>query len=679
MSQADGFDALLQEDRVFEPPAEFAAKANANDPGIYEEADRDHEGFWAKFAGELEWSRPWDTVCEWTPPTVKWFLGGQINASVNCVDRHVRTARRNKAALIWEGEPGDRRTLTYWDLYQDVNRFANALRDLGVEKGDRVAVYLPMTPELPITLLACARIGAVHSVVFAGFSAESLRDRINDMQAKVVVTGDGGYRRGGVIPLKQITDDALDGAPSVESVVVMHREGLDAEVNMQDGRDHWYHDLMAKAAPRCDPQPMDSEDLLFTLYTSGTTGKPKGIAHATGGYLVGTYATSKWVFDLKEEDVFFCTADIGWVTGHSYLVYGPLANGATCVMYEGAPDTPHRGRFWEMVERYGVTVFYTAPTAIRAFMKWGTDIPAKFDMSTLRLLGTVGEPINPEAWIWYHANIGGERVPIVDTWWQTETGAICVAPLPGLVALKPGSATRPFPGIKPVVVNEQGEEVKVGGGYLVMKRPWPSMLRTIYGDHERYVKTYFGRWGPDVYVTGDGAKIDDDGYLWLLGRVDDVLNVSGHRVGTMEVESALVDHPDVAEAAVVGKPHEIKGQGIAAFVTLKEGVTPHDGTIGVPEAARGDQDRRHRPPRRDRARGRPPEDPVGQESCAGCCATSRRARRWATSPPSPTPRWWRSCATSTPTRRGRELERRRLLPVIRCKVSGQGSTVVSST
>ena len=581
MSQADGFDALLQEDRVFEPPAEFAAQANANDPGIYEEADRDHEGFWAKFAGELEWSRPWDTVCEWTPPTVKWFLGGQINASVNCVDRHVRTARRNKAALIWEGEPGDRRTLTYWDLYQDVNRFANALRDLGVEKGDRVAVYLPMTPELPITLLACARIGAVHSVVFAGFSAESLRDRINDMQAKVVVTGDGGYRRGGVIPLKQITDDALDGAPSVESVVVMHREGLDADIDMQDGRDHWYHDLMAKAAPRCDPQPMDSEDLLFTLYTSGTTGKPKGIAHATGGYLVGTYATSKWVFDLKEEDVFFCTADIGWVTGHSYLVYGPLANGATCVMYEGAPDTPHRGRFWEMVERYGVTVFYTAPTAIRAFMKWGTDIPAKFDMSTLRLLGTVGEPINPEAWMWYHANIGGDRVPIVDTWWQTETGAICVAPLPGLVALKPGSATRPFPGIKPMVVNEQGEEVKVGGGYLVMKRPWPSMLRTIYGDHERYVKTYFGRWGPDVYVTGDGAKIDDDGYLWLLGRVDDVLNVSGHRVGTMEVESALVDHPDVAEAAVVGKPHEIKGQGIAAFVTLKEGVTPHDGTIGV--------------------------------------------------------------------------------------------------
>ena len=581
MSQADGFDALLQEDRVFEPPAEFAAKANANDPGIYDEADRDHEGFWAKFAGELEWSRPWDTVCEWTPPTVKWFLGGQINASVNCVDRHVRTARRNKAALIWEGEPGDRRTLTYWDLYQDVNRFANALRDLGVEKGDRVAVYLPMTPELPITLLACARIGAVHSVVFAGFSAESLRDRINDMQAKVVVTGDGGYRRGGVIPLKQITDDALDGAPSVESVVVMHREGLDADINMQDGRDHWYHDLMAKAAPRCDPQPMDSEDLLFTLYTSGTTGKPKGIAHATGGYLVGTYATSKWVFDLKEEDVFFCTADIGWVTGHSYLVYGPLANGATCVMYEGAPDTPHRGRFWEMVERYGVTVFYTAPTAIRAFMKWGTDVPAKFDMSTLRLLGTVGEPINPEAWMWYHANIGGARVPIVDTWWQTETGAICVAPLPGLVALKPGSATRPFPGIKPMVVNEQGEEVKVGGGYLVLKRPWPSMLRTIYGDHERYVKTYFGRWGPDVYVTGDGAKIDDDGYLWLLGRVDDVLNVSGHRVGTMEVESALVDHPDVAEAAVVGKPHEIKGQGIAAFVTLKEGVTPHDGTIGV--------------------------------------------------------------------------------------------------
>ena len=575
-----GIAALLQEDRVFDPPKAFRAQANANDPGIYEEADRDPEGFWATFAGELEWSRPWDTVLEWTPPTVKWFVGGQINASVNCVDRHVRTARRNKAALIWEGEPGDRRTLTYWDLYQEVNRFANALKDLGVEKGDRVAVYLPMTPELPITLLACARIGAVHSVVFAGFSAESLRDRINDMQAKVVVTGDGGWRRGGVIPLKRITDDALTDAPSVESVVVVKREGLETDIDFRDGRDHWYHDLMAKAAPRCDPTAMDAEDLLFTLYTSGTTGKPKGIAHTTGGYLVGAYATSKWVFDLKEDDVFWCTADIGWVTGHTYLVYGPLANGATCVMYEGAPDQP-RDRFWEMVDRYGVTIFYTAPTAIRAFMKWGTEWPAKHDMSTLRLLGTVGEPINPEAWMWYHTHIGHERCPIVDTWWQTETGGILIAPLPGLTPTKPGSASRPFPGIKPMVVNEQGEEVKVGGGYLVMKRPWPSMLRTIYGDHARYVETYWNRWGHDVYVTGDGAKIDEDGYFWLLGRVDDVLNVAGHRVGTMEVESALVDHPDVAEAAVVGKPHEIKGQGIAAFVTLKEGVAPTPETLDM--------------------------------------------------------------------------------------------------
>ena len=582
MSEADkpsaGFDALLQEDRVFDPPEAFRAQANANDPNIYEEADRDPEGFWAKFAGELEWDRPWDTVLEWTPPTAKWFLGGQINASVNCVDRHVRTARRNKAALIWEGEPGDRRTLTYWDLYQEVNRFANALKDLGVGKGDRVAVYLPMIPELPISLLACARIGAIHSVVFAGFSAESLRDRINDMQAKVVICSDGGWRRGGVIPLKQITDDALTDAPSVESVVLVKREGLETEIDVKEGRDHWYHDLMAKAAPRCEPEAMDAEDLLFTLYTSGTTGKPKGIAHATGGYLVGAYATSKWVFDLKEDDVFWCTADIGWVTGHSYLVYGPLANGATCVMYEGAPDKP-RDRFWEMIDRYGVTVFYTAPTAIRAFMKWGTEWPAKHDLSTLRLIGTVGEPINPEAWMWYYTHIGHERCPIVDTFWQTETGSIVITPLPGLTSLKPGSAARAFPGIKAQVVNEQGEEVKVGGGYLVITRPWPSMLRTIYGDHDRYVQTYWNRWGHDVYVTGDGAKIDENGYIWLLGRVDDVLNVAGHRIGTMEVESALVDHPDVAEAAVVGKPHEIKGQGVAAFVTLKEGVDPGPETI----------------------------------------------------------------------------------------------------
>ena len=572
-------EALLKEDRVFEPPAAFVKQANINDPGIYEKADQDPEGFWAGFASELDWSKPWTTVLDWQPPDVKWFVGGKINVCVNCVDRHALGARRNKRALVWEGEPGDTQTLTYGDLHVEVQKFANVLKSLGVGTGDRVAIYLPMVPELPITMLACARIGVVHSVVFGGFSAESLRDRMNDMQAKLLITADGGFRRGSVVPLKKISDDALGGAPSVENVIVVKREGLETPHGFTDGRDHWYHDLMKGASETCEPRENDAEDLLFTLYTSGTTGKPKGIAHTTGGYLVGTYATSKWVFDLKEDDVFWCTADIGWVTGHSYLVYGPLANGATCVMYEGAPDWPGRDRLWDMVERYKVTIFYTAPTAIRACMRWGPEYLQKHDLSSLRLIGTVGEPINPEAWMWYHHHVGGQRCPVVDTWWQTETGSILITPLPGITRLKPGSATKPFPGTKPAVVNEKGEHVAVGGGYLVQTRPWPSMLRTIYGDHDRYVSTYWNRWGRDVYVTGDGAKLDEDGDFWLLGRVDDVLNVAGHRVGTMEVESALVDHQDVAEAAVVGKQHEIKGQAIAAFVTLKDGVRSSDAKV----------------------------------------------------------------------------------------------------
>jgi len=578
---APELSTLLTEERTFEPSAGFRAQATAGDPAIYDEAARDPEAFWAGFASELDWMAPWSTVLDWSPPHAKWFVGGKLNVSVNCLDRHVRTARRNKAALIWEGEPGDRRTLTYWDLYREVSRFANVLKQLGVSKGDRVAIYLPMIPELAISMLACARVGAIHSVVFGGFSAESLRDRINDAQARLLITADGGFRRGQVVPLKQISDEALDGSPSIEHVVVVKRHGLETAVTLREGRDRWYHDLMAHADSECDPEPMDSEDMLFTLYTSGTTGKPKGIVHTTGGYLVGAYATCKWVFDLKDDDVYWCSADIGWVTGHSYIVYGPLANGATAVMYEGAPDWPNRGRFWEIIERHGVTVFYTAPTAIRAFMRWGQNWPDGHDMKTLRLLGTVGEPINPEAWIWYHQHIGRERCPIVDTWWQTETGHILITPLPGITTLKPGSATRPFPGIHAEIVNERGETVDVGGGYLVMKKPWPGMLRGIYGDPERYVSTYWSRFGPDVYFTGDGAKRDADGYFWLLGRVDDVLNVAGHRVGTMEVESALVDHHDVAEAAVVGKTHEIKGQAITAFVTLKESATPSDEMAAV--------------------------------------------------------------------------------------------------
>ena len=564
-------DDLLREDRTFAPPADFRANAVVRDDSIYAEAARDPEAFWAKFAGELEWSRPWDTVLDWQPPHAKWFVGGKINASVNCLDRHVRGPRRNKAALIWEGEPGDRRTLTYFDLYRQVSTFANVLKSLGVTKGDRVALYLPLVPELAIAMLACSRIGAVHSVVFGGFSAESLRDRINDSACRLLVTADGGYRRGQIVALKNVADEAVAGTPSIEHVVVVQRGGATLPVEMKAGRDHWYHELMQGAPFRCDPEPMDAEDMLYILYTSGTTGKPKGIVHTTGGYLVGTYATTKLVFDLREDDVYWCTADIGWVTGHSYVVYGPLANGATVLLYEGAPDWPQKDRFWSLIEQHGVTVFYTAPTAIRAFMRWGAEFPQKRDLSSLRLLGSVGEPINPEAWVWYYKVIGGERCPVVDTWWQTETGAIMITPLPGVTTLKPGSATKPFPGISAEIRTESGEKVEVGGGLLALTRPWPSMLRGIYGDPDRYVRQYWNKWGSGVYVTGDGAKRDADGYYWLLGRVDDVINVAGHRLGTMEIESALVDHPAVAEAAVVGRAHEIKGTAIAAFVTLKEG------------------------------------------------------------------------------------------------------------
>jgi acetyl-CoA synthetase len=570
---------LLREDRTFPPPADFRARAVVRDEQIYEEAARDPEAFWARLAAELEWSRPWDQVLDWQPPHAKWFVGGQLNASVNCLDRHVRGPRRNKAALMWEGEPGDKRTLTYFDLYRQVSTFANVLKSLGVKKGDRVAIYLPLIPELAISMLACARIGAIHSVVFGGFSAESLRDRINDSRCRLLITADGGFRRGNVVALKKVADEAISDTPSIEHVVVVQRGGgASIPVTMASGRDHWYHELMRDAPFRCEPEPMDSEDMLYILYTSGTTGKPKGIVHTTGGYLVGTYATTKLVFDLREEDVYWCTADIGWVTGHSYVVYGPLANGATVLMYEGAPDWPEKDRFWSLIEQYGVTVFYTAPTAIRAFMRWGTAFPQKHDLSSLRLLGSVGEPINPEAWIWYYKFIGGQRCPVVDTWWQTETGAIMITPLPGVTTLKPGSATKPFPGISAEIRTDKGEKVEVGGGLLALTRPWPSMLRGIYGDPDRYVRQYWSKWGSGVYVTGDGAKRDADGCYWLLGRVDDVINVAGHRIGTMEVESALVDHPSVAEAAVVGRAHEIKGQAIAAFVTLKEGANERLGS-----------------------------------------------------------------------------------------------------
>ena len=563
--------ALLEEDRKFRPSAEFTKQANISDPTVFDQAAEDREAFWSGFAEQLDWYRKWDKVLDWDPPNAKWFQGGKLNACVNCVDRHVNNGLRNKAALIWEGEPGEQRTLTYWDLYREVNKFGNVLRSLGVGKGDRVAIYMPMIPELVIALLGCARIGAIHSVVFGGFSSEALKERINDAQAKLLITADGGFRRGQLIPLKHDADYALRETPSIENVIVVKRG--DFPLRVKEGRDHWWHRLMQEADGYCEPEPMDAEDILYILYTSGTTGKPKGIVHTTGGYMTGVYATTKWVFDLKPHDVFWCTADIGWVTGHSYIVYGPLANGVTQVMYEGAPDWPERDRFWQLVEKYGVTVFYTAPTAIRTFMKWGAEWPKKCDLSTLRLLGTVGEPINPEAWMWYQENIGNNKCPIVDTWWQTETGQILVTPLPGLTETTPGSATKAFPGIEVDVVDEAGKTVPVGGGYLVVKSPWPAMLRGIYGDADRFVQQYWSKY-KDIYFTGDGAKRDADGNIWVLGRVDDVLNVAGHRIGTMEVESALVDHESVAESAVVGVEDEVKGQAITAFVTLREGYEP---------------------------------------------------------------------------------------------------------
>ena len=568
---AGTLDALLTENRRFSPSEDFQTRAVVSDLEIYERARTDRESYWVEWAEQLDWFRRWDSVLEWKPPHAKWFLGGKLNVAYNCLDRHLNGSRSDQAALIWEGEPGDTRTYTYAQLHDAVCCFSNALKNMGVTRGDRVTIYLPMIPEAAIAMLACVRIGAIHSVVFGGFSPESLADRNNDAQAKVLITADGGWRRGGIVPLKSNADEALLSSPTIENVVVVQRGGelsekIDAE--MLEGRDHWYHDLMDQNSADCPAEEMDAEDVLFILYTSGTTGKPKGVVHTTGGYLTQVAATTKVVFDLQDDDVYWCTADVGWITGHSYIVYGPLANGARVFMYEGAPDTPDRGRFWELCEKYAVSVFYTAPTAIRAFMRWGDDWPAKYDLSKLRLLGTVGEPINPEAWIWYHEKIGGSSCPIVDTWWQTETGSIMITPLPGVTETKPGTATSPFPGIEATILNEAGEVTSAG--YLAITSPWPSMLRTIWGDDQRFQETYWSKWD-GIYFPGDGAKRDEDGYFWILGRVDDVLNVAGHRIGTMEVESALVDHPAVAEAAVVGKSHEIKGQSIAAFVTLKEG------------------------------------------------------------------------------------------------------------
>ncbi|HEY2486899.1 MAG TPA: acetate--CoA ligase [Candidatus Binataceae bacterium] len=566
-------DSVLTEVRKFEPPAEFSSKAwiksLAEHEALCKRAADDPEGFWADCARNLDWFKPFDKVLEWKFPFAKWFVGGTLNASYNCLDRHLKGARRNKAAIIWEGEPGDSRVLTYQMLADEVGRAANALKELGVEEGDRVAIYMPLVPEAAIAMLACARIGAVHSVVFGGFSAEALADRINDAEAKLCITADAGWRRGAQVELKNNVDEALKRCPSIQKVLVLRRVGN--KVSMRSGRDVWWHELVSRQSPKCPPAQLDSEHMLYTLYTSGTTGKPKGVVHTIGGYLTHTLMTMKWVFDLKEEDTFWCTADIGWVTGHSYTVYGPLAAGATAVMYEGAPNFPHEDRFWQIIEKYGVSIFYTAPTAIRTFLKWGDSWVKNHDLSSLRLLGTVGEPINPEAWIWYRRVIGGDRCPIVDTWWQTETGGIMIAPVPGAIATKPGSATRPLPGVAAEVVTHDGKSVGVNqGGLLVIKRPWPGMLRTVFRDPERYQQQYFSQID-GVYFTGDGARRDEDGYFWIMGRVDDVVNVSGHRLGTMEVESALVSHASVAEAAVVGRPDEMKGQGVVAFVTLEGG------------------------------------------------------------------------------------------------------------
>ena len=573
-TRAPEIEALLLERRTFPPDPGFAARANAT-AALYEEADADFEGFWARQARErLNWFTPFGTTLEWNLPDAKWFVGGELNVAYNCVDRHVERGLGDKVAYHWIGEPGDTRTLTYRDLQREVNRAANALRELGVRRGDRVAIYLPMVPELPISMLACAKLGAAHTVIFGGFSAEALSDRINDAQAKVLVTADGGWRRGRRVGLKHHADEAVASTPSIRHVIVVNRFGDGA--HMVEGRDHWWGELMGRQSDHCDPVPVESEQMLFLLYTSGTTAKPKGIIHTSAGYLLGCSFTHAAVFDIKPDDVYWCAADIGWVTGHSYIVYGPLANATTSILYEGAPDTPDWDRWWQIVEDYKVTILYTAPTAIRTFMKQGEAFPRKHDLGSLRLLGSVGEPINPEAWLWYREHIGGGQAPIVDTWWQTETGSILISPLPGVTTTKPGSATFAMPGIGAEIVDGAGNPVASGGGgYLVLTRPWPSMLRGIYGDPQRYRETYWSRF-PGMYFAGDGAKRDEDGYIWLLGRVDDVMNVAGHRLSTIEVESALVDHPSVAEAAVVGKSDEVSGQAIFAFVTLKAGQAPSD-------------------------------------------------------------------------------------------------------
>ena len=563
---------LGHESRLFPPPPSFVATTLVADSSLYDEGRRDYVEYWARHARELlHWNKPWHTTSEWNLPYAKWFIGGELNVSYNCLDRHVLAGLGDKVAFYWEGEPGDTRVVTYQELLDETQRFANALLSLGVRKGDRVNIYLPMIPEAAVAMLACARIGAAHSVVFGGFSSQALADRINDASAKVLITADGGWRRGEIFPLKPQADAAVANTPSIEHVVVVRRGGN--EVEMQQGRDHWYHELIAAAAPVCPAEPMDAEQLLFLLYTSGTTGKPKGIMHTTGGYLAHVTTTFKYAFDHQpDRDIFWCTADVGWVTGHSYIVYGPLANGATQVMYEGVPNYPANDRIWSLIEKYKVSIFYTAPTAIRTYMKWGTQESAKHDLSSLRLLGSVGEPINPEAWIWYHENIGAGKCPIIDTWWQTETGGMMISPLPGVTVTKPGSATHPLPGIGAEVVDEAGKTITRGGGYLTLTQPWPGMLRGIWGDPERYHQTYWTRFA-GRYFAGDGAKLDEDGYLWLLGRVDDVMNVSGHRISTTEVESALVSHPSVAEAAVVGANDTTTGQAIIAYVTLRGGMS----------------------------------------------------------------------------------------------------------
>ncbi len=569
-------ESHLKETRVFKPARAFARNARIGSlekyRRMYRESINHPDKFWAREARELTWQKPWKKVFEWKAPFAKWFVGGKLNVAENCLDRHLQGPRRNKAAIIWEGEPGDKRTLTYQQLHREVCRFANVLKRNKIRKGDRVIIYLPAIPEAAVAMLACARIGAIHSVVFGGFSAESIRDRIADCGATAVITADGGYRRGAIVPLKQNVDEALKGKTTIKRVIVFRRAGN--EVHIEEGRDVWWHRELEYVDAHCPPVALESEHPLYILYTSGSTGKPKGILHTTGGYLVGIYSSTKYVFDLREEDIYWCTADVGWVTGHSYVVYGPLAAGATTVMYEGAPNWPEPDRFWRIIEEYAVSILYTAPTAIRAFIRWGDQWVKKHDLSSLRLLGSVGEPINPEAWMWYHKMIGGGRCPIVDTWWQTETGAIMITPLPGAIATKPGSATLPFFGVEPVVVDAEGKEVPPNvGGKLIIRRPWPSMLRNIYGDKARYKKQYWSEY-PGKYFTGDGARRDKDGYFWIVGRIDDVLNVAGHRLGTSEIESALVSHAQVAEAAAVGRPDELKGQGVVVFVTLKGGVKP---------------------------------------------------------------------------------------------------------